>query len=64
MGDKRRISKDNYKWNGRDLNTGTRERLFPDNGKVCQVPFEIAPPFQSVHINRNLFLALFKVFAK
>lgn len=31
MGDKRRISKDNYIWNGRDLNTGTRERLFPDN---------------------------------
>lgn len=29
--------------NGRDLNTGTRERLFPD-GKVRQVAFEIAPP--------------------
>ena len=37
------ISKDNYKWSGRDLNTDTRERLFPDNGKVCQVAFEIAP---------------------
>lgn len=31
------------KRNGRDLNTDTRECLFPDNGKAKQVDFEIAP---------------------